>query len=420
MIRYLALILAAPLCLSAQSPIESLIRTALTGDQPALRAAIETLYPTLKNRATAGVWGQDFIFVAATDKDATLSIDGAPAEPMTRLPGSSGLWYSLRKMRAGATHSWRVFAAGEPLADRSDIPGYNPDSYPKPGVPKGKLSQKFVITSKIFDGMKADYWIYASPGVDPARPSALMIWQDGETIARDEMGGSTRLFTVVENLVDQKLMPPSVHVLIAPGTSSDGRAMRSIEYDTVSDRYPRFLLEEVLPEVERLYQLRQDGYSRAISGRSSGAICSFNAAWFFPGKFARVHSTIGSYTSIQWHPEQKLEGGNVYPFKVRKEPRRNIRVWLSDGGDDLENNHGSWPLQNIQMANSLKMRDYDYHFRFDESAHNSSREAVDLPESLTWLWRGYDPSKTSETFAQDPSEKSKPMYRVKISNRDAW
>ena len=81
--------------------------------------------------------------------------------------------------------------------------------------------------------------------------------------------------------------------------------------------------------------------------RSSGGICSFNAAWHFPGKFARVHSTIGSYTSSQWRPEQKQEGGNVYPFKVRKEPKRNIRVWLSDGADDLDGQVWAVPLASI-------------------------------------------------------------------------
>ncbi len=90
-------------------------------------------------------------------------------------------------------------------------------------------------------------------------------------------------------------------------------------------------MEEVLPEVEKTYKLRPDGYSRAIAGESSGGICAFNAAWFMPDKFARVHSAVGSFTSIQWHPEEKLEGGNVYPFKVRKEPKRNIRIWMSDG-----------------------------------------------------------------------------------------
>jgi enterochelin esterase family protein len=267
--------------------------------------------------------------------------------------------------------------------------------------------------------MKADWWVWASPGVDAAKPSALMVWQDGQNLAVGE-GGQQRLFTVVENLVDQKLVPPMVHVLIAPGFAPNGRAMRAVEYDTVSGRYGEFVMGEVLPEVEKLYKLRQDGYSRGIGGSSSGGICSFNMAWHYPEKFARVHSTIGSYTSIQWRPEQKQDGGNLYPFMIRKQPKRNIRVWLSDGAEDLENDHGSWPLQNIQMANSLKRMGYDFHFRFDESAHNGARWAVDLPESLTWLWRGYDSAKTSEVFEQDEAEKAKPLYRVRIANRDAW
>ena len=131
--------------------------------------------------------------------------------------------------------------------------------------------------------------------------------------------------------------------------------------------------------MEKAYKLRQDGYSRGIAGESSGGICSLNAAWFMPDKFSRVHSTIGSFTSIQWRPEQNLDGGNLYPFKVRKEPKRNIRVWMSDGMDDLENDHGSWPLQNIQLANSLKMREYDYHFRFGMATHDSAQAGIDLP-----------------------------------------
>jgi enterochelin esterase family protein len=224
----------------------------------------------------------------------------------------------------------------------------------------------------------------------------------------------------MENLVQQGLLPPIVHVMIAPGTSTDGRPMRSIQYDTVSDRYPRYLMEEVLPEVEKTYKLRQDGYSRAIAGESSGGICAFNAAWYMPDKFARVHSAVGSFTSIQWRSKENVDGGNVYPFMVRKDPKRNIRVWMSDGADDLENNHGSWPMQNIQMANSLKFREYDFHFRFGTAAHGGAQAGLDLPESLTWLWRDYDPQKTSQEFTMDVAEKEKPYFRVTITNRDAW
>ncbi len=135
-----------------------------------------------------------------------------------------------------------------------------------------------------------------------------------------------------------------------------------------------------------------------------------------PGEFSRVLSRIGSFTSIQWRPGQ-LEGGNVYPFKVRKEPKRNIRVWLQDGSGDLENNHGSWPLQNIQMANSLKLREYDYFLSWGNGTHNGAGGNAELAEEMIWLWRDYDPAKTEQPFAADPAEKDKPYYRIKALNR---
>jgi enterochelin esterase-like enzyme len=397
-------------------PLAQLVEAARGGSSsPGLESLITK---TLGTKGGTAVWGEDYLFVTPSSSPAMISIDAQPPLPMVQV-AQSNLWMRLEKMRVGVTHSYQFSADGKPLGNRSDVPGYNPDSYPKPGVAQGKLSEKHTITSKIYDGMKADFWYYAAPGVDPSVPAPLMVWQDGQALVAGDLS-KLRLFTVTENLVAQKLIPPMVHVMIAPGFSPEGKAMRSIEYDTVSDRYNRFLLQEVLPEVEKAYKLRSDGYSRGIAGESSGAICSLNSAWLNPEKFARVHSTIGSYTSIQWHPEDKQDGGNLYPFMVRKSPKKNIRIWMSDGADDLENNFGSWPLQNIQLANSLKMREYDFHFRFGLATHDSAQAAIDLPESLAWLWRGYDPAKTSEEFAIDSAEKNKPYYRVTISNRDSW
>jgi enterochelin esterase family protein len=425
--RLAALLALGSVCACAQvHPLEQLIETARQG--PAAAGLAGQIAQTLSPHGGVAVWGGDYLFVsdltvapkyaAVSASAAGVSIDLQPPLAMEKVPGSA-FWMRLVKMRVGVTHAYEFYADGKPATARTDVSGYNPDSYPKPGVPKGKLSEKHTVVSKIYDGMKADYWYYAAPGVDPNVPAPLMVWQDGQGLIAGDLS-RLRLFTVTENLVAQKLIPPMVHVLIAPGFSPEGKAMRSIEYDTVSDRYDRFLLEEVLPEVEKVYKLRPDGYSRAIAGESSGGICSLNAAWFMPEKFSRVHSAIGSYTSIQWHPEEKLDGGNLYPFMVRKQPKRNIRVWMSDGTDDLENAHGSWPLQNIQLANSLKMREYDFHFRFGLATHDAGQAGIDLPESLTWLWRGYDPNKTSEEFTMDTTEKDKPYYRVTIANRDAW
>src|SRR5258705_9341570 len=114
--------------------------------------------------------------------------------------------------------------------------------------------------------------------------------------------------------------------------------MRSIQYDTVSRLYGNYVLESVLPEGETTHKMRHDAYSRAIAGASSGAICAFNAAWYHTNQFSRVLSHIGSYVALQWRPEQGLDGGYIVSTKVRREQKKNIRVWLSDGSDDQETN----------------------------------------------------------------------------------
>src|SRR3954465_1131566 len=405
----LAVLWMAAIASTAQAqvhPLAQLIEAARGG--PSSPGLEDLITKALTSKGGTAVWGEDYLFVTPSSSPATVSIDAQPPLRMVQV-GQSNLWMRLVKMRVGVTHSYQFFADGRSLANRSDVAGYNPDSYPKSGIPQGKLSEKHTLTSKIYDGMKADFWYYAAPGVNPSVPAPMMVWQDGQNLTSGDLS-RLRLFTVTENLVAQKLIPPMVHVLIAPGFSPAGKAMRSIEYDTVSDRFDRFLLEEVLPEVEKVYKLRPDGYSRAIAGESSGAICAFNAAWFFTDKFSRVHSGVGSYTSIQWRPDEKQDGGNVYPFRIRRDPKKNIRIWQSDGVDDIENQFGSWPLQAVQFANSLKMKGYDYHFRLGEAAHNGAQVSLDLPESLAWLWRDYDPKKTEQAYEQNPAEKDKPLY----------
>ena len=178
--------------------------------------------------------------------------------------------------------------------------------------------------------------------------------------------------------------------------------------------------DEVLAQVEQKYNLRKDGYSRAATGASSGGICAFNMAWFRPNEFSRVISWVGSFGAHQWKEVPGIpDGGQDYPEKILREPHRNIRVWLADGSNDLEQRDGSWPLDNIRMANALKMAGYDFHFSFGTGAHSSAYGGTQFPEEMIWLWRDYDPAKTSQTYEMEPSEKAKPLFRVSITNRDA-
>jgi hypothetical protein len=134
-----------------------------------------------------------------------------------------------------------------------------------------------------------------------------------------------------------------------------------------------------------------------------------------------VISWIGSFESIQWKEDPaNPDGGQDYSDKILREPHRNIRVWLQDGSNDLENpKYGDWPMANIRMANSLKTKDYDFHFSFGKGTHNPGHGAAMFPEEMIWLWRDYDPGRTEQQFMPDPEEKNKPYFRVAITSRDA-
>ncbi len=328
----------------------------------------------------------------------------------------------MAQLRVGTSHRFHYLVNGAKFGGSYDVPAYTPDSYARPGVPQGKISEKLVHTSKLYGGMETNYWIYVPAQYNPAVPAALMVWQDGERYMTRNVEESCRLCPslyrlqeVTDNLIHDKKIPVMIHVFVSPGTLN-GKPLRSILYDTVSDKYGQFLLEELLPEVYAKYNIRKDAYSRAIQGQSSGGIAAFTVAFNHPESFSRVYTVVGSFTALQWKPGE-LDGGNIYPFKVRREPKRNLRVWMNDGSEDQEANSGSWPLQNIQLANSLKLKGYDFHFSFGGGSHHAALAVSELPQCLTWLWRDYDPARTEQVFEQSAEEQSKPPFRVRIYNR---
>lgn len=384
--------------------------------------------------------GPDFFFAVQSSVQPSLVIDNASGPAMQRLAGSD-FWYVPAHIEpVGRLHSFHYLVNGQKFGGRLDLPAFGPLSYLQPGVPSGTLSPKISHTSKIYDGMKSEYWIYVPAQYDPKVPAALMVFQDGGGYI--DRNGNNPTLNVIDNLIAQKKIPVTIGVFINPGdiSGSPGTpthsfvkaysdkwsrtlkdSMRSTLYDTVSDRYGRFLRDEVLAEVESKYNLRKDGYSRAITGLSSGGICSFNAAWQLPDQFSRVISWIGSFTSIQWKEDPNIpDGGQDYAEKILREPKRNLRVWLQDGAEDQENErYGSWPLANVRMANALKLKGYDFRFSFGKGTHNSGQGAAEFSEEMIWLWRDYDPNKTSQEYEMEPSEKAKPVFRVSVTNRDA-
>jgi gluconolactonase len=267
-----------------------------------------------------------------------------------------------------------MFLAAVAALAEDYVPG--PDSVRQANVPQGKTT-KYEWTSKIYAGTVRDYWVYVPAQYKPDQPARTMVFQDGGTFVNE--AGAFRTTIVLDNLIHKGDLPVIIGVFVNPGVvqpagpDTQGRFNRSYEYDAVGDRFPRFLLEEILPEVGKLYNLSSDPNDRAIAGSSSGGNGAFNAAWSHPNGFRRVLSFIGGFTN--------LRGDHIYPSLVRKMETKPLRVFLQDGTQDVN------VYSNYELSLALQHAGYDSTLTVGTEGHNSKHGAAILPDALRWIWR---------------------------------
>lgn len=256
------------------------------------------------------------------------------------------------------------------------------------GAPQGKVEAFQYSESEVFPGTNRGCWVYIPAQYDGSKPAGVMVFQDGHAYVSEK--GQIRAPIVLDNLIHKGEIPMMVGIFVNPGHRGDDgpndngwgrRSNRSFEYDSLSPDYSKFLIDELIPYVAKKFDLKltEDKKLRAICGMSSGGICAFTAAWERPDYFHKVISHIGSFTNIR--------GGHVYPALIRKSERRDIRVFLQDGSNDLNNIHGSWPLGNQQMASALSFAGYDFKFVYGDGAHNGKHGGAIFPDSMRWLFR---------------------------------
>jgi gluconolactonase len=252
-------------------------------------------------------------------------------------------------------------------------------------IPKGEVTKYSFDQSKIFPGTVRDYWVYVPKQYDPTKPACVHVNQDGVQFNAP---------AVFDQLIASKEMPVTIGVFIMHGRvkASNDQALdrfnRSYEYDGLGDSYARFLLDELLPDVEkktasdgRAIRLSKNGNDRSIAGSSSGAICAFTAAWERPDAFSRVFSAIGTYVG--------LRGGNVYPTLIRKYEPKPIRVFLQDGSNDLNIYGGDWWMANQEMERSLAFAGYEVQHEWGDGGHNGQHGTKLFPDAMRWLWKDY-------------------------------
>jgi iron(III)-enterobactin esterase len=211
-------------------------------------------------------------------------------------------------------------------------------------------------------------------------------------------GPDRALFTALDNLIAQHRVPAMIAISIGNGGGDAQGSERGLEYDTMSGLYAEFVEKEVLPLVEKQYnvKLTKDPDGRATMGGSSGGSCALIMAWYHPELYHRVLTYSGTYVNQQWpsNPQTPHGAWEFHENLIPNTPAKPLRIWMEVGDRDnliTRDNLHDWVLANENMAKVLAAKGYHYQFVFARNAGHTDRAVKQqtLPEALEYVWRGY-------------------------------
>ena len=211
-------------------------------------------------------------------------------------------------------------------------------------------------------------------------------------------GPDPLLFTTLDNLIAQKRVPVMIAISIGNGSGDAQGSQRGLEYDTMSGLYAQFVETEVLPLVEKNYdvKLTRDADARVTMGCSSGGAAALSMAWYRNDLYHRVLSYSGTFVNQQWPYNPDTPGGawEFHRTLIPKSAAKPIRLWMHvSDRDNFSESDGmhDWVLANERMASVLAEKGYQYQFVFARNAGHCDRSVKQqtLPQALEWVWKDY-------------------------------
>jgi enterochelin esterase family protein len=334
-----------------------------------------------------------------------------PAPPPTRDPHSPG-YVAAKELPDGAS---------APAKEDGNFilgPTHNPapELTAQEGVPKGDVFNFTMESadSKIFPGVAVEASTYSPNPADPiisnhpapyTRRVAVYVPKQyvpgtAAPFIVEADGPDQMLFTVLDSMIAHNRVPAMIAISIGNGGSNGPGSERGLEYDTMSPLYAEFVEKEVLPLVEKKYnvKLTKDPEGRATMGGSSGGSCALIMAWYHPELYHRVLTYSGTYINQQWPQSPQTPHGawELHEHLIPNTAVKPIRLWMEVGDRDnlsavVRDGMHDWVLANENMAKVLAAKGYHYQFVFARNAGHTDRAVKQqtLPEALEYIWHGY-------------------------------
>ena len=304
---------------------------------------------------------------------------------------------------------------------------YNKELYPLPDVykrrtdvPKGKITGHLMEDSKFYPGVKHKYWTYTPAGYNDDMLCDLILFLDGEmyfasTIKElhatqphgriimsdmleqmpvlDEIelpDTGDNVTDMLDNMIAEGTIPPTIAVFITPGYPGPGEPVygtakgitnRSIEYDTVSDWFARFIKEEFLPIALEGLNVTKDPKGHSTVGISSSGIAGFNVAWYDNDLFNNPIVASPSFGNIR--------NGNIWPSIIRtSQEKKDLKACFCVGRYDADIIFGDWILADKDVASALNYKGYDFRLVVTQMGHSLIYLKYMLPQALEWIYHG--------------------------------
>jgi enterochelin esterase-like enzyme len=306
-----------------------------------------------------------------------------PNGPVRKLkPLGESVFVTVVDLKYDDAYRIQYWADGKRIGDDKTV-----EIYPVPEAmkglkdgPKGELRPMPAQMSMVYPNTSSEWWVYKPAAPEPAAGYGLIVFQDGQW-------AKNYAVPCLDYMIAKGEIPPCVAMFIKPSEYAGGNSIRWIQYDRLNADYTKFILDEYEPVATKALgvKINQDPRFRMMAGGSSGGICAFTGAWERPDKFGLVMSWIGSFVNI-YSGESKRDGGHSYPYLIRKTDKKPIRIFLQDGDQDLDNEHGNWYIANLAMEASLKYKSYDYMWVPGRGFHSDAQGRATMPTALKYLF----------------------------------
>ena len=291
------------------------------------------------------------------------------------------------------------------------------------GNPKGKYFEFSMplSDSKIFRG--DDSTLEAKKEVRKERKIYVYVpalYQDGTEAPILVMHDGPSQLNLVRNALDNltiskdpdRRLPAFIAIGVQNGGNDGKGSERGLEYDTMSDRFARFINDEVLTAVLKNAEIKaafpnikftQNPWGKAAMGCSSGGAAALTMGWFRPDLFRRLITYSGTFVDQQ---DDDAAEEAAYPLGaweyhssmklIENSDKKPLRIFTHVSENDLrakdpEESYHNWVMANERTATALKAKGYDYRYVFSRATKHCDSKVFELTlaDTLVWMWRGY-------------------------------